>query len=507
MKSGVIKVLFFLTLVVICLRSPAAGGNEPVAGVETSEARTARMKWFRDGRYGMFIHWGPYAVLGGEYKGRNVGWIAEWIQHTARIPYKEYEEIAASFNPAKFDAVEFVRTARDAGMKYIVITSKHHDGFCMWDTKLTGYNIVKWTGFKRDIIGELSRECHKQGLKFGIYYSVRDWHHPDWTLRYVDLGQSRQYNSRWGFPPSPWTKNNYYACGCPSCGGNISPDSKEFDPRPAEAEGADMSRYLDYMKGQLEELLSNYKVDLMWFDAQDITDNKLGRVDEMIATMRRLNPDVIISDRIANSGAVGDYGIHEGSIPGTGAAREWETCMTMNGTWGYSKFDRNFKSGETIVRMLIDTTSKNGNLLLNVGPDGDGVIPQGSVESLREAGKWMAVNGESIYGCGSSSLPQQKWGRVTAGRGRLYFHIFDWPKDGVLVVEKCNVEISKAGLLGNGQELEVTKEGDFVRIKLPAELPSGPVPVVAADISRNGVSAENKAQKQIDFIASSSKQQ
>ncbi len=416
---------------------------------ETKEQRDARMAWFRDGRFGMFVHWGPYAVLGGEYKGKRVGGNPEWIQHTGRIPYKEYEQISASFNPASFDAAAIVRTAKDAGMKYLVITSKHHDGFCMWDTKLTDYNIVNWTPFKRDIIGELSRECRKQGLQFGIYYSVRDWHHPDWTLRYVDLEQRRQYNSRWGFPPSPWTRGNYYACGCPACGGNISTQSKEFDPRPTEAEGADMNRYLDYMKGQLEELLSKYKPDLMWFDAQDIVDSKLGRVDEMIAAMRSLNPDVIISDRISGEGVFGDYGIHEGKIPGSGSPREWETCMTMNDTWGYSKFDKNFKSAETIVRMLVDTTSKNGNLLLNVAPDGEGVIPEGSVQPLQDAGKWMAVNSESIYGCGSSGLPSPDWGKITAKGDNLYLHVFQWPADGKLLVPNPRGNVKQAFLLAD----------------------------------------------------------
>ena len=155
--------------------------------IESLEQRAERMGWYRNARFGMFIHWGPYAGLGGEYQGRNVGWIAEWIQHTARIPAKEYESAAAAFNPVKFDAREWVKIAKDAGMKYIAITSKHHDGFCMWDSHLTDYNIAKWTPFKRSVIKELATECEKQGLKFGVYYSVRDWHHPDWALRYAHL--------------------------------------------------------------------------------------------------------------------------------------------------------------------------------------------------------------------------------------------------------------------------------------------------------------------------------
>jgi alpha-L-fucosidase len=451
-----------------------AGVLLPTTVAETPEQRSERMSWFRDGRFGMFVHWGPYAVLGGEYMGRRVGGNPEWIQHTGRIPYQEYEQMAASFNPVNFDAAAIVRTAKDAGMKYVVITAKHHDGFCMWDTKLTDYNIVHWTPFKRDVMAELSNECRKQGIRFGIYYSVRDWHHPDWTLRYVDLGQPRQYNSRWGFPPSPWTRGKHYACGCPACGGNISPLSKEFEPRPTEAEGADMNRYLDYMKGQLEELVSMYKPDLMWFDAQDIVDSKLGRVDEMVATMRSLNPDVIISDRISGEGVFGDYGIHEGKIPGAGSPREWESCITMNGTWGYSKYDKNFKSAETIVRMLVDTASKNGNLLLNVGPDGQGDLPEGSVQSLQDVAKWMAVNGESIYGCGSSGLPSPDWGTFTAKGDHLYVHVFQWPADGQLLMPKPDGNVKQAFLLADPAKapLVTAVSGKDLTITVPEQAPN-----------------------------------
>ncbi len=450
-------------------RAETAGGP---AGNESPEQRADRMQWFSDGRFGMFVHWGPYAMLGGEYNGKKDPFIAEWIQHSSRIPYQAYEQMAASFNPVKFDAEQYVRTAKDAGMKYIVITAKHHDGFCMWDSKLTKYNIVRWTKYKRDVIRELASECRKQGIKFGIYYSVRDWHHPDWTLRYVDLGTPHQFGSQWGFSPSKWTKGQAYACGCEACRGNV-PFPEGGDPRPTEAEGADMNRYLDYMKGQLTELLTNYEADLMWFDAQDITDNQLGRVDEMISTMRGIQPQVIISDRIANHGAVGDYGIHEGGIPGSSDPREWETCMTMNDSWGYKRADNNWKSAETLVRMLVDTTSKNGNFLLNIGPDGEGAIPGASLERLKAVGQWMRVNGESIYGCGAASVPAPQWGKVTAKDGKLFFHIFAWPADGRLVIEKFPGSVRKAFLLADEKKtpLETTKDGESLSVKLPAAAP------------------------------------
>jgi len=438
--------------------------------VETAQQREERMAWYRDARFGMFIHWGPYAALGGEYHGKKVGWIAEWIQHTARIPAREYEDMAAGFNPVKFDAKQWVGIAKGAGMKYIAITSKHHDGFCMWDSKLTDYNIARWTPFKRSVIAELARECQKAGLKFGVYYSIRDWHHPDWPIRYSPLEKP---NSGWGYLASPWTMGRVNQCGCPSCRKNI-PITPEMDPRPVE--NADMNRYLDYMKGQLTELLTECgPVSLMWFDAQDIKDPKLGRVEEMIATMRRLQPKVIINDRVGPDGTMlGDYGVHEGSVPGTGAAREWETCMTLNDTWGYSKFDKHWKSAAELIQTLVETASKNGNFLLNVGPDGEGVIPPGSVERLKEVGQWMSVNSASIYGCGSSSLPQPGWGRITAKGRTLYLHVFDWPASGPLKLEKFTGKIKKAYLLADPKKhsLSLQAAGEVLDIKVPTHASS-----------------------------------
>lgn len=438
--------------------------------IETPVQRAERMRWFADARFGMFIHWGPYAALGGEYQGKPIGWIAEWIQHTARMPLKEYEDDAKLFNPVKFDARRWVKIAKDAGMKYITITSKHHDGFCMWDTKLTDYNIVKWTQFDRDVIAELARECKKEGLKFGLYYSVRDWHHPDWSLRYAHLEKP---NSGWGYPASPWTNGRVLECGCPSCRTD-KPITSEMDPRPVET--ADMNRYLDYMKGQLCELLTEFQPDVMWFDAQDIQEPRLGRVDEMVAAMRRLKPSVIISDRIGPDGTTfGDYGVHEGNVPGKGAAREWETCMTLNGTWGYSKFDKNWKPAAEVIRTLVETTSKGGNFLLNVGPDGEGVIPEGSVERLKEVGQWMAVNGESIYGCGASGLPKPKWGMITAKERTIYLHVFNWPADGRLTLGKsAGIMVRTAYLLADTQkrQLPLKVDGEGMNLTLSLQPPN-----------------------------------
>jgi len=268
------------------------------------------------------------------------------------------------------------------------------------------------------------------------------------------------------FPASPWTNNEVRDCGCSSC----RADLPLVDTRPVA--GADMNRYLDFMKGQLSELLSNYgPVGVMWFDAQDIDNPKLGRVEEMVATMRRLQPQVIINDRIGpNNTMYGDYGVHEGTVPGTGTAREWETCMTTNGSWGYNSKDRQWKSAATLVRMLVETTSKNGNLLLNVGPDGEGVIPAACVEQLKEVGQWMAVNQESIRGCGSSGLPKPTWGFITRKEDRLYLHVLKWPKDGRLGVT-LKTTVKQAHLLADQGKsaLPVERTDDGIVISVPSQ--------------------------------------
>lgn len=431
---------------------------QTVAYMETPEQLEKRMKWFRDARYGMFIHWGPYAVLG---RG-------EWVQHIGRIPFKEYEETAASFNPVMFNAAEYVHIAKKAGMKYVVITAKHHDGFCMWNSALTDYNIVKWTKFKRDPIAELAAECRKEGLKFGIYYSVRDWHHPDWVLRYDDLGAVYQYGSRMGYRPSKWTKGEPYACGNYACVANI-PVTRECDPRPTEAEGADMNRYIDYMMGQLKELLTNYQPDVLWFDGADIMDMQLSRVDELFAMIRNIRPGIIVNDRYGfNSGDFESLG-HENMLPANQPKREWEACETIGYSWGYTNQD--CKPTVNLLRMLVNATSMSGNLLLNVGPNGQGEIPDSQVKTLNKIGNWLEVNGESIYGCTTAHIPVQKWGKVTSKKGRLYCHIYDWPENGLLNIEKFSDTPDKIWLLNDTKKtaLQFKKDGDSLVINLPVK--------------------------------------
>jgi len=326
---------------------------------ESKKAHDARMEWWRDARFGLFIHWGLYAIPAGEWKGRME--YGEWIRHSAEIPIEEYNKFVGEFNPVKFDAREWVRTARLAGMQYIVITSKHHDGFCLFDSKETDFDVMS-TPFERDILKELSDACREEGIRLCFYHSIMDWHHPDYL------------------PRRPW----------------------EQATRPAE--GADFDRYVGYMKRQLRELLTNYgPIGVLWFDGEwESTWNEKYGV-AVYNYVRSLQPSIIINNRVGagRSGMAGltqegsfggDFGTPEQEVPPSGLPGiDWETCMTMNDNWGYNKNDRHWKSPKELVRTLVDIASKGGNLLLNVGPTAEGVFPDFSIERLQEIGKWMSI--------------------------------------------------------------------------------------------------------------------
>jgi len=461
-KLSMNKILMFCLLIALSLiNKPSKGhpaeNNQPKELVNKGASRT---EWFTDARFGMFIHWGAYAVPA---KG-------EWAMHSERIPYKEYEQIARTFQPSDFNAAEIVSMAKNAGMKYLVITAKHHDGFCMWDTKLTDYNIVKWGGFNRDPLKELAAECKKQGMKLGFYYSVRDWHHPDFVMHYEHLSAPGPHYGGWYAFPVSWTGGDVKDCGCSGCNQNL-PLTKDHDPRPTEAEGADMNRYLDYMKGQLQELLTNYgPIAVMWFDGQDIVDPQKGRVQEMITAMRKLQPNVLINDRIAWESSLGDYGVFEQNIPGSSIIRPWESCMTMNHNWGFTKNDNQWKSTKVIVRNITDIVSKGGNLLLNIGPDGRGMVPEDCEIKLDSVGQWMKANGQSIYGCKASSLPQPLWGRITAKGKKLYLHVFDWPADGKLVVQNLNKTAIRAYVLNTKTKISCTMSSVGLELALTVKM-------------------------------------
>ncbi|MEM2927060.1 MAG: alpha-L-fucosidase [Candidatus Bathyarchaeia archaeon] len=382
--------------------------------METSRIQGDRMAWWREARFGMFIHWGLYAIPAGVWEGRCIPGIGEWIMYNARIPVKEYEKLAKRFNPIKFDAKEWVRIAKMAGMKYIVITAKHHDGFCMFDTDLTDYNIVRATPFGRDPLKELSEACREEGLRLGFYYSqTLDWHHPDGMGNFWDYDLSKQ----------------------------------------------DFTRYLrEYVKPQLEELLGNYgPIAILWFDITTPTPELARELRDLV---RRLSPETIISGRIGGGlrtpstsfKGLGDYiTMGDNQIPDRRIDDYWEVPMTLNDTWGYKSYDHNWKTPGRIVQMLVEIVSKGGNLLLNVGPTAEGEIPKPSVDVLLEVGRWLKNNGESIYGTGAAPLdaPIDAPYRCTYKPGRFYVHVFGWPWESRLRVfgAKGKIEPRWASLL------------------------------------------------------------
>jgi alpha-L-fucosidase len=416
------------------------------AAAESATQKDARMKWWREARFGMFIHWGLYAVPAGVWKGERVKGLGEWIMNDAPIPRDEYAQLARRFNPTQFNADEWVRIAKDAGMKYIIITSKHHDGFANFDSKVSDYDIVDATPYHRDAIKALASAAHRAGLRFGVYYSIMDWHHPD-----AQGPNYPTYNSRTATNPN-------------------------------------FSRYVEtYMKPQLRELITQYpEIDVLWFDGEWIPDWSDAQGKALYDWLRSMRPSLIINNRVghsrqgmagmsANKDAPGDFGTPEQRVPPEGLPGvDWETCMTLNDTWGYQSFDDGWKDSRTLVRLLIDAASKGGNFLLNVGPTAQGVIPSQSVSRLREMGDWMRVNGEAVYATSASPYGLPAWGRYTVNpsSGRVYAHIFDWPKDRRLVLTGVKSKPSAAFLLADKKPLEVEQTADGWAVKLPLVRPS-----------------------------------
>ncbi len=445
-RPGAAVLGVLLILLGSCSRPPEAAVSED----------DVRMAWWREARFGLFIHWGLYAIPAGEWNGETDH--AEWIRTTARIPLEVYDRFVGRFNPLQFDAEEWVRMAQEAGMKYIVITSKHHDGFCLFDSRATDFDVMS-TPFGRDILKELSVACRRAGIKMCWYHSIMDWHHPDYV------------------PRRDWETDR-------------------------TAEGTDFDRYVEYMKSQLAELVGNYgEIGVLWFDGEwESTWNK-ERGRDLYDFVRRLQPSIIINNRVGagrsgmegmteDGGYAGDFGTPEQEIPATGLPGvDWETCMTMNDNWGYNKNDHNWKSSRDLIRKLADIASKGGNFLLNVGPTAEGRFPPPSVERLRAIGIWMKTNGDSIYGTQASPFEALEWGRCTQkpipGGTRLYLHVFDWPGDGKLVVPGILNSPRRAFLLSDPESrpLTVGRKEDTIVIGLPGEGPDPDDNVVVLDIN------------------------
>ena len=449
-------------LIVSLLLVAAAVQAAPDFTQETPAQREARMAWFNQARFGLFVHWGLYAVPAGEWNGKRVGGGREWIMETAKIPVSEYEKFIPQFNPVKFKADDWVRAAKGAGMKYIVITSKHHDGFGLWRSKSNPTWSMTATPYPGDPLKDLSAACAEQGITFCLYHSIMDWTHPDWGTR-------RAYNDR--------------ATGTP-----------------------DMDRYTAYMKGQLKELLGgDYgKVGILWFDGEWESPWTHERGVDLYNYVRGLQPDIIVNNRVgknrkgmqgmsAGSNVVGDYGTPEQEIPSTGfgADAHWESCMTMNTTWGFAKDDHDWKSTTKLVRNLIDCASKGGNYLLNVGPMADGQIPQPSLERLEEIGAWMAVNSEAVYGTTASPFRQLPFaGRCTLKGRRLFVHVFEPPTDRVLRLNGLTTPAQVAWRLADASRtpLQLTRAGSDLLVTLPEGLSADPhATVVVVDLEASPV--------------------
>ena len=411
-----------------------------LSGQEALSEKDARMAWWREARFGMFIHWGLYSIPAGEWKG-DTGH-AEWIRTTARIPLEEYDKFVQQFNPVKFNAEEWVKAAKDAGMKYIVLTSKHHDGFCLWDSDQTDFDVMS-TPFKRDILKELADACRKYDMRICWYHSIMDWHHPDYL------------------PRRDWEKDR-------------------------SAEGADFDRYVQYLKNQIHEILTKYgDISILWFDGEWESTWNHDRALDLYNYIRSFNKNIIINNRIdvfregmaglsSNEKALGDYGTPEQEIPDTGLPGvDWESCMTMNDHWGYNANDHNWKTAGQLIYNLVDIASKGGNYLLNVGPTSEGVFPPESIERLKTIGKWMKINGASIYGTQAGPFKNPAWGKCTQketeGGTRLFLHIFGNPQAGKINLPGLMNETVKAFLLSDKSEtpLTITRKNGSVEITLP----------------------------------------
>jgi len=396
------------------------------SGCKEEKKPVDKMDWWKDAKFGLFIHWGLYSVPAGEYKGNPVGGIGEWIMNNGKIPVQEYAQYADQFNPTGFNAGVWVKMAKEAGIKYIVITSKHHDGFAMFDSKVSTYDIMDASPFKRDIIKELADACKKQNMPLGLYYSqAQDWNAP----------------------------------GGAAFGGHWD-----------TLQDGDMDKYLDEKAvPQISEILNNYgDIKMLWWDTPiQMTPERAAKFIPELAK----HPNLIYNNRLGG-GISGDLETPEQYIPATGIpGKNWESCMTMNDTWGFKKNDQNWKSSEVLVRNLIDIASKGGNYLLNVGPTQMGLIPDASVERLKEIGTWMKVNGDAIYGTQSSPFKQLDWGRCTVkkvgDKNLIYLHVFDFPEDGILKVPGLASEVNAAYSLKNPEsKLQVENTGNYMRVNL-----------------------------------------
>jgi len=409
------------------------------AGPEATTARSkpaeTRGAWLKDSRFAMFIHWGLYSELAGSWEGRKHYGIGEWIMNRARIPAAEYAQVAGRFNPVDFDAAAWIRLARDAGMRHIMFTAKHHDGFAMFKSAVSPFDIVDASPFQRDPLQELAEACRAEGLRLGLYYSqTQDWHEPD------AVGNS------WDQP----------------------------------AAKPDFQRYLTQKAiPQVEEILRNYgPVAGVWFDTPGPITPAQSR--SLVELVHRLQPGALVNSRIGND--LGDYDtLQDHEIPSLPRAGLWESIDTTNDTWGYVAYDRNWKSPREIAHRLVRVVSRGGTYMINVGPDGRGRIPEECARILRRVGEWVGANAAAIHGTDPSPFGPLAWGECTARDNTLYLHIFDWPRDGRLQLPHLSQQISSVRFLGGGALTAIPRSGAW-EIAVPPVPPAGLIPVIAVTV-------------------------
>jgi len=409
----------------------AAAGGSPTQAPD-------RLQWFTDAKFGLFIHWGVYSMIGRE----------EWARQLLQIPLEEYQYYADNFNPVEFNPDEWAALAKDAGVKYVIITSKHHDGFSIFDSAYTDYDVMK-AKYGKDILGPLSASHKKAGIPLGFYYSIMDWHHRDYL------------------PRRGWETGR-------------------------SVKGADFGRYMDFATNQLKELVTKYDPAVLWFDGEWEHSNEEQRAFAIEKMLLGMKPTLLINDRLfKREPGHGDFGTPENFVPATGVRspdgtpRLWEACYTMNWNgWGYNRYETEFHSASQLIRQLIEIVSKGGNLLLNVGPQPDGRIQADFAARLRRMGEWLKTNGEAIYGTTASVFERLPFfGRATVKGTKLYIHVMGWPTDGRIRLPGLKTDVKKAYLLAvPGKALAFRRTAKDIVVSLPERPPDGDATVVVLEL-------------------------